>query len=46
MLSDTLPTEKTTAPGAARNCFPLPVIMTTLVSEFWHGYYKIDPVLR
>ena len=37
MLSDTLPTEKATALGAARNRFPLPVIMTALVSYIWHG---------
>jgi len=41
MLRDALPAEKTTARGTARNCFPGPVIVTSLVSEFRHWRFKL-----
>jgi hypothetical protein len=45
MLRDALPAEKTATLGTARNRLPLPMIMTTLVSDIGHIYIKIDPVI-
>jgi hypothetical protein len=43
MLRDALPAEKALARGTACNRFPLPMIVTTLVSDIRHGLINIAP---
>ena len=45
MFRDALPAEKTATLGTARNRLPLPMIVTTLVSNIGHIYIKIVPVI-
>jgi len=45
MLRDALPAEEASAGGTACSRLPPPMIVTTLVSDIWHGLINIAPEL-